>query len=373
MENHKSIKIVFDYQIFIRQHFGGISRVFAEVNTRLLQNNVKIDYPVLFSQNYYFRNIVHTSELASKSRIINYILRIVNKIYFIGYIIRNRDCNIIHATYYSSYFYRFMPKNTKYVLTVHDCTQELCSKNTLGNKRMCFLKKKAINRADAIIVPSQNTKNDIISLYQVKEEKIHVIYWGCMKKEINMNNIHVNLPNKYVLYVGARNDYKNFTNFVKAIGKVCEKLPDIMVVCVGGAFSQEEVHYLKRLHLENNFIQVKANDDELNYLYEKALCFVYPSMYEGFGIPILEAFNCGCPVLLSNASCFPEIGGKGAIYFEPQNIDDMGNCIYNCIISEEERKKMSEQGKQRAKEFSWEQTAMNVYQMYESIINDELE
>lgn len=368
MKNNKSIKVAFDYQIFIRQHFGGISRVFAEVNTRLQHNNVKIDYPVLFSQNYYFKDIIPTSKWAAKSRTINYILRLINKIYFIGYIIRNRDCDIIHATYYSSYFYRFIPKNTKYVLTVHDCTQELCSRNTMGNKRMCFLKKKAINRADKIIVPSENTKKDIISLYQVNEEKIHVIYWGCMKKEIDMKNIHVKIPNKYVLYVGARNDYKNFANFVKAINKVCVKIPDIMVVCVGGAFSQEEVHYLKELHLENNFMQVKANDDELNYLYEKALCFVYPSMYEGFGIPILEAFSCGCPVLLSNASCFPEVGGKCARYFEPQNIDDMGNCIYECIINEKERKKMSEQGMQRVNDFLWDETAKKVYEVYRELV-----
>lgn len=368
MENHKSIKVVFDYQIFIRQHFGGISRVFAEVNTRLRRNNVKIDYPVLFSQNYYFKDIIHTSEWVSKSGIINYLLRIVNKIYFIGYMIRNHDCNIIHATYYSSYFYYFIPKNTKYVLTVHDCTQELCSKNTLGNKRMCLLKKKAINRADAIIVPSENTKKDIISLYQVKAEKIHVIYWGCTRKKININNIHINLPDKYVLYVGARNDYKNFDNFAKAMGKVCEKIPDIKVVCVGGEFSKEEVQYLKWLHLESNFIQIKANDDELNYLYEKALCFVYPSRYEGFGIPILEAFSCGCPVLLSNASCFPEIGGDSVIYFDPENTADMGNCIYDCIINENERKKMSEQGKQRAREFSWERTARKVYEVYRELV-----
>lgn len=365
---NKLIKVAFDYQIFIRQRFGGISRVFSEVNARLEQNNVQVTYPVIFSQNYYFENLIHTSKIAAKSKILNYVLRIINKVYFIVYIIRNQNCNIIHATYYSSYFYHFMSHKIKYVLTVHDCTQELCSRNTLGNRRMRYLKKKAINRADAIIVPSENTKKDVISLYKIQQEKIHVVYWGCTRKQINMNNVHIKLPNKYIVYVGARNDYKNYDNFVIAMEKVCMKTPELKVVCVGAGFSKEERNSLEEHRLAEKFIQIKANDDELGYIYENAICFVYPSKYEGFGIPILEAFSRGCPVLLSNTSCFPEIGGDSAVYFNPYDTNEMAKCIYEILKDEKRREQLRQLGLQRAKEFTWEKTAMDVYQIYESLL-----
>lgn len=362
----KKIEIAYDYQIFIRQHMGGISRVFYEVNSRIEgRPDILLKYPVKHSQNYYFRDRIHSSELSSKSRMMNYGVRLYNKVLFILFLIANRNCDIVHATYYSSYFYYFLSPKTKYVLTVHDCTQELYSKNSVGNARMCYLKKKAIYRANAIIVPSENTKKDIIKLYHIDETKIHVINWGMDQVLIDMKKIDIKLPGKYILYVGARNDYKNFKNFILAAEGICRDYKEIRIVCLGGGvFSKTEEKEMKQLGVYDYFLQVSANDDELMYAYKNAICFVYPSYYEGFGIPIIEAYENECPVALSNASCFPEVAGDAALYFDPHDAIDMKETIIKLIKDENLRKCLVKKGKERLKQFSWNTTAEAVAKLY---------
>lgn len=366
----KKIKVAFDYQIFIRQCFGGISKSLFETCSRLEKNsNFELEYPVLFSQNYYFREKVKTLSITKKSKLITYLLRLINKIYFIVYLIRNKDCNIVHATYYSSYFYHWLPTKTKYVLTVHDCTQELCSQDNIGNKRMRILKKKAIYRADAIIVPSENTKSDVLKLYNVNKEKIHIVNWGVGENKNDINNIKEKLPKRYILFVGMRNDYKNFNVLLVAMQNVCLNDESIKIVCVGGGkFTKNEIKAIENMHLENNIMQYRLNDTELEYVYQNARCFVYPSYYEGFGIPILEAFANNCPVILSKASCFPEIGGEAALYFQPDKSEQLEEIIIKVVNDEILRKELIIKGRERVKLFTWEKTVKNITEVYKEVL-----
>ncbi len=366
----KKIEVVYDYQIFIRQRMGGISRVFYEVNKRLeSRKDLRLSYPLIFSQNFYFQGKVHSSRLASVSAVINYSLRAINKTVFILFLLTHRKCDIVHPTYYSGYFYYILPHKTKYVLTVHDCIQELCANKSLGNARMCYLKKKAIKRADAIIVPSQNTKKDILSIYGIDEKKIYVVNWGAEKTFADKEKTDITLPNQYILYVGARNTYKNFDNFILAVAEICSDFAELKVVCIGGGnFSKTEKRFLDELHLSDRFIQLSTDDSGLMDAYRNALCFVYPSFYEGFGIPILEAFANECPVALSNASCFPEIGGNAASYFEPDDVRSMRECIWDLIRDQDLRKDLIEKGKNRAKLFSWEKAAEKTAEIYRYLV-----
>lgn len=367
----KEIELAFDYQIFMRQKMGGISRVFYEVNKRLeAKDEFLLRYPLKFSKNYYFKERFHLSVVSSKSLIINYLLRIYNKIIFVVFLLFHRECNIVHPTYYSSYFYYFLPSKTKYVLTVHDCIHELYLKKSIGNMRICYLKKKAIKRADAIIVPSENTKKDVLSIYSIDEKKIHVVNWGTTPILLDNEYIRTDLPDRYILYVGARNDYKNFKNFILAVKGVCNIYKDIEIVCIGGGvFSKSEKEYLEMHRLSERFMQIDMDDDGLMYAYRKAICFVYPSYYEGFGIPILEAFENKCPVALSNSSCFPEVGGDAVLYFDPNNVCEMRDCILKLVEDADLRDSMIKKGTHRLKQFSWESTVEKVVEVYKQVSN----
>ena len=122
------------------------------------------------------------------------------------------------------------------------------------------------------------------------------------------------------------------------------------------------------MHLSDRFIQLSTDDSGLMDAYRNALCFVYPSFYEGFGIPILEAFANECPVALSNASCFPEIGGNAASYFEPDDVRSMRECIWDLIRDQDLRKDLIEKGKNRAKLFSWEKAAEKTAEIYRYLV-----
>lgn len=378
-----SLKIAFDYQIFMRQQLGGISRVYDEVNSRLAgDSRFRLEYPVWFSQNHYFKDIIPVNRLA-KNKVINYFLRLLNKLRFVAYLLCNRDCDIVHATYYSGYFYPFLPKKTKYVMYVHDCIHELYAKNTLGNRRIKYLKKRAVKRADVIITHSHHTKEDVMRIFGVPEEKIQVIYPGCgvqtgtvgtpdMGSQVTGGQTIcsriANLPEKYVLFVGNRADYKNFATFVSGIKKVFEVHEDVCAVCVGTAFDPEEERALVESGIRDRVFQLRASDEELVYLYRHALCFVYPSFYEGFGIPILEAFQNECPVILSEASCFPEVGGDAALYFQPESADELAEKI-ECLMTDEYlRKSLIEQGTVRCRDFSWDNTAEQTAEVYLNVV-----
>ena len=175
---------------------------------------------------------------------------------------------------------------------------------------------------------------------------------------------------KYILFVGARGGYKNFTRFIEAMRKILDRRKDLHVFCAGGgAFNYEEQknfgEYAGRIH------QGGLSDLELADAYAGAECFVFPSEYEGFGIPILEAFACSCPVVCSEASCFPEVAGKSAEYFDPLNPDDMADKILGVLDDEALRKKLIVSGRGRLKIFDWDKTAAETLKCYkEAMKND---
>lgn len=176
-------------------------------------------------------------------------------------------------------------------------------------------------------------------------------------------------PLKYILMVGNRDRYKNGNVVLKALKKVKEVIGDLQLVCVGGgSFSDVEIGLMEELGVRESVMQISLTDDELYYAYQYAECFVFPSLYEGFGIPILEAFYCKCPVILSNASCFPEIAQDGALYFEPDNEEELAEKICLLLQKPSLADKLIEKGNERLKMFSWENTVAETYEFYKEII-----
>ncbi len=179
---------------------------------------------------------------------------------------------------------------------------------------------------------------------------------------------HLNLPAKYILFVGLRDGYKNFIGFLENIGPYLIE-HNLGLLCVGGGdFTDHELIIINELGLLNKVFHYKVNkDEELGVFYSQAVCFVFPSMYEGFGIPILEAFACNCPVVLNNIDCFKEIAGDAALYFEqqqPLSLSEQLNKLQDSNIKEN----LVIKGKERLKNFSWERSVEKHLKIYRSLI-----
>lgn len=353
------MKILYDHQILIMQKYGGISRYFYELITNLEYMQVAdICVPVWFSKNYYFENYFGKKSIREKIPFYYSLSKILNERRSL-HNLRTGKFDIVHPTYYDPYILK--RKNGKLVLTVHDMIHELYPK--YFNDNTIEKKKKMINAADAIIAISENTKKDLLMLYpQISPQKIQVIYHG------NSFLVQKNIQKKdnYILFTGQRKAYKNFDNFIYSVAPLLNK-HDLNLICTGSAFDINENNLFKKLNIQNKVFHKFASDDELSYLYSHALLFVFPSMYEGFGIPILEAFASRCPLVCSATSSLPEVGGDAAVYFDPLNIDDMSEKIESVIMSKDLQNKLVEKGIEQLKKFSWKQTAVQTFDLYKKL------
>ena len=145
------------------------------------------------------------------------------------------------------------------------------------------------------------------------------------------------------------------------------KDPALRIVCTGLPFTAAELELFATWNISDRLVQISANDAQMASLYRHALCFVFPSHYEGFGIPILEAFSNGCPVCLSNASCFPEVAGDAAIYFNPHDAQSMADALQELISSPALRDEMRLRGMQRSKEYSLERMVQQTCNVYKNL------
>jgi len=364
------MKIFYDHQTFSVQEFGGISRYFYEVISRIKKiNRFSVELSLLFSNNHYldssfkYHRFFPHYKFKGKVRI----MTMINKHYSI-HNLKKSDFDIFHPTYYNPYFLKYIDKKP-FVLTVHDMIHEKFSNLFPKKDKTSEYKYLLANKATKIICVSNNTKNDLIEIFKVPEEKIEVIYHGNSLLPIKTNQFSLKLPETYILYVGNRDGYKNFEFFVKAISPLLVRSRELKILCAGGNnFSDKEKVLFDELNIRNQVIYFKViSDNEMAELYKKAICFVYPSLYEGFGIPILEAFSCGCPVVLSNTSSFPEVAGEAGLYFNPYDEVSIRNTIEKIIENMALREALIKKGYERLKLFSWDITAEKTKQVYEKL------
>ena len=227
-------------------------------------------------------------------------------------------------------------------------------------------KKKLIYHSNHIIAVSENTKKEILEKYPIDPEKISVIYHGA--PSIPQQTIK-NEFGRYILFVGRRSPYKNFPFFVESIAPLLLEDSQLKLVCVSPAFSKEEEKFQIELGIKQQVITISASDDLLNSLYKHALAFVFPSINEGFGIPILEAFAANCPVCLSNTSCFPEIAGNAALYFDPKDKHSIYNAVKKIIHDKELASGLTQLGVERLSLFSWKKAAEQTLEVYKNVLS----
>jgi glycosyltransferase involved in cell wall biosynthesis len=161
------------------------------------------------------------------------------------------------------------------------------------------------------------------------------------------------LPTNYLLYVGERTAHKNFTRLLQCFAGLVNQHPDLHLICAnGGAFNAEEILLIKKLNINAHCLQLNVNEAALNYLYQQAKVFVFPSLYEGFGYPLLDAFKIGCAVAASNTSSFPEVGGDAVHYFNPDDTHSMYKAIHELLADTLLRKRYIEEGYEQLKHFA---------------------
>ena len=232
----------------------------------------------------------------------------------------------------------------------------------------------AVTQARKIIAVSESTKKDIIAHYHISKNNINVIYNGYEKytPSIKKDSSLYSLPQgPYFLYVGTIQPRKNIKRLIEAFGKLLKKHPNYKLVIVGkkGWLYGDIFDKALELGLEDSVIfSGYVSNEQLSRLYKNALCCVVPSLYEGFGLPVLESMGQNCPVIASNISSIPEVGGKACLYFNPYDEEELEKAMIKVATNEKLHKELVEKGKQRVKEFSWEKCAKETLAVLESTI-----
>jgi len=384
------MKVLFDHQIFSMQKFGGISRYFYELINYFRQTkSPDFELSLKYTNNYYIKNdLLFQQEenilgsdpyqkflpkitFRGKRRLFNLICNKISQYDNKKWTIENLkkgEYDIFHPTYYDPYFLEYIG-NRPFVLTVYDMIHEIFPEYfSIGDSTSKF-KRVLAGKATKIIAISESTKQDIINFYKIDEDRIEVIYLASsLNLNINSSLNQLVRPEKYLLFIGNRTIYKNFYFFIRAISNLLFEDKHLYLICSGGGnFTPEEVAYFELLGVSDKIIYIDATNENLVQLYGNALAFIFPSLYEGFGIPVLEAFQCGCPVIASNSSSLTEIGGEAALYFDPKDILSIQKKVTDVIYDNMLRTKLREKGLIRAKEFSWEKAAIKTKELYLSV------
>jgi len=365
------MRVAFDYQIFAEQEFGGISRYFCALAAEMDEISdvdIRIVSPIYI--NGYLRELksgIVSGNFVPRLPKTARLIRALSGAFFRPFAAMARP-NIVHETYYA-------PKATyggseANVLTVFDMINEKFPDSFARNDPVAAFKMKAVHRADHIFCISENTRRDLLEIHGIPEERISVTYLGYDVLEASKVKSQDLVGNfSYLLYVGGRSGYKNFEGLLRAYASSDWLHKNFRVVCFGGGgFAEAERRLMSDLGIANEqVVQIGGADDRLAALYSGAAAFVYPSMYEGFGIPPLEAMSLGCPVVCSNTSSIPEVVGDAGEYFDPADTQSMRESLERVLQSSSRRTQLVESGYARCKIFSWKRCAQETATVYRGL------
>lgn len=298
-----------------------------------------------------------------------------------------KQVDIIHYPYFDPFFLTLPVKKSKpTVVTVHDLIPLKFPKYfPCGFRGMLkwLVQRYSLNKTSAIITDSQASREDINKITQIPAEKIHKIYLASDRRFKPISKVEASritqrfvLPKKFILYVGDLNWNKNIHGLLKAFSQTQPLKTNVHLVVVGKSFLKSKLLERKEMMSLINSLKLSKyihflgyiQTGELNALYNLALCYCQPSFYEGFGLPVIEAMSCGCPVVCSNNSSLTEIAGNSAKLVDVNHETQLRDALSEFINSEKERKDFSQKGLLQAQKFSWEKTAAETIKVYNSIL-----
>lgn len=370
------MRIGFDGKRFFHNNtgLGNYSRSLIKVVSEYLPENEYLLYNPKKSSNYKLTNFNKSVIEVNPENYLSKKLKSLWRLYFVSNKIKKQNLAIYHGL--SGEIPLGLPNNIKKVVTIHDLIfVRYPNLYSYFDRKIHFLKfKYAAKKSDAVVAISQQTKNDIVSFLAINEDKIKVIYQGCnavfkqtfTEDQIKVTLIKYNLPENYILNVGTIEKRKNLLTVLKSItntnknlvviGKKTDYFNEIWTYIISNNL-EKQVLFLKNLSLE-----------EMAIIYQKATLFVYPSIFEGFGIPIIEALYSKTPVITSTGSCFSEAGGNDSIYINPESSEDLRKAIDLLWENPSKRNEMQEKGFKFVQKFNDETIAKNWNELYQSLV-----
>jgi len=375
------MKILFDHQAFSYQRYGGISRYFDELVEGLSQlPATEVELSLLFSENEYLRSrgremrsLPGGGWLPGKGRFLaGYLVDRMNSVRRL----RAGGYDLFHPTFYDDYFLQHV--RTPFVVTLMDCiperfpwlypTKSLYGRFVTG--RWIENKRRLVKSAARVIAISEATKKDACEFYGISAAKVEVIpLAGLLPTPKRPESSRCRLPERYVLYVGSRWGYKNFAAFVNAMRPLLHRDPRLAVFCAGGGkFTDRERMLIHVAGGNERYWQADVEEVDLRIAYARAVAFVFPSLWEGFGLPIVEAFDAGCACILSEAGSFWEVAGSAAEYFNPSYVESMTAAIERVVFDDVRCAELVRMGRARAARYSWWQTVQDTRSVYEKVL-----
>jgi len=357
----------------------GVARYLYEISKHLEKRK---DIKITFFYGYYANKLLEFSDNTN----LKFIKKTISKIYFLKKISRKLlliYSNIFYKREFKLYWEpNFIPlssiKAKKIITSVHDFSFILY-KDFHPKERIEYFENnffKNIYRNDRIICFSCFTKEEIIKYINFPAEKIDVIYHGIDHKLFKVYNdldINIDLPKRFIFCVGSIEPRKNLLGLLKVYNLLDKDMKEKYKLVLAGFKGWENKEIMQLIKQNEDFIKYLGyiSDEELAKVYNLASLFIYPSFYEGFGLPIVEAMACGTPVITSNVSSLPEVGGDAVIYVNPNDINDIKEKIQIVLNNEGLQKQMIQKGLKRAKEFTWEKSAKKHIELFQKVINED--
>ena len=363
------MQVVYTHDIFSRQSVGGISRYFVELIRGLSAQGINLRVLAGEYLNQHLYELDGDPCLDGKYRPnahrqrFRWSLNRWRKQQLAGF--RGSEA-IVHHTYYS---FQRPARSARLVVTIHDMIPERFP-DQFGWKApfLSLAKRRSCDFADRILVNSQTTKSDLVNWHGIDPDKVHVTYLG--NSLLPYRGLHQPRPNDrpYLLYVGARKGYKNCQVLFEAFAASPKLRRDFSIVCFGGGpFSRREMRRIHELGIAGLVRQTGGDDGELANYYSHAAAFVCPSIYEGFGMPAVEAMSFACPVVVSDCGSIPEVVGPAGVYFNPHDRGMLTDVLETVLYNESLKQKLRAEMEKRESHFRWEHTAQETLRCYESI------
>lgn len=372
-----TLRIAFDDQIFAFQEFGGISRYFVELATRFAaRDDIDLRICAPLYRNRYLAEVKGSVRIAGRplariprtDRIVELLSRSLTR----SLIGRHRP-HLVHETYYRAR--SAVPRGIPTVAGVYDMIPEKFPQYFPRTEPALRYKATTLQRASRVICISESTKHDLMELLRIPESKISVILLGVSRlpepaPQCGEPAIPALSGAPFLLYVGKRDGYKNFEGLARAYAASPRVSAQFDLVCFGGGpFSTAEAETFRALGIPPHKLhQVGGGDAALSRLYRSAALFVYPSLYEGFGMPPLEAMAVGCPVACSNVASLPEVVGDAALTFDPNSTESIRAALETFAHDDSLRNQLIGRGARRIEAFSWDRCAAQTLELYRSIV-----
>lgn len=352
------MRVLYTHDIFSSQTYGGISRYFVELIRHMPSS---VDARV-FSGLHVNAYLAEIGSIGLKVPCIPHTGKIrqrCNAVAQVG-ILSLGGYQVIHQTYYGPLF---TPRKVRRVLTVYDMIHEVYPDVFPASDTTSAWKRGSCNEADHILAISQSTKRDLIEYFGIESEKISVTHLASnLKPSSTVARLQTGRP--YILHVGGRNSYKNFRMLLESYAASTKINNEFDLVCFGPAWAKNEVEDIGRLGMSERVHRLSGGDSLLASYYQGARLLVYPSVYEGFGLPPLEAMQLGCPVLCTSLSSIPEVVGNAGEYFDPQQNASLQHCLENLAFDDYRLARLSQLGTDRASAFSWSRCAEQTLSVY---------